>query len=138
MTTQDEVKVRYTAGRIAPVGTARHPMSQPEPLLPPDIRRISSSIEITDYTLDGVNHAIRERYWTCVDDLVKQGANSISLAGFPIASQLGRPRVLELIEETGRKTGVTADAQAEATVAAMRHLGVKRIAVASRWSEELN
>jgi arylmalonate decarboxylase len=138
MTTQNEAKVRYTAGRIAPLGDARHPMSQPEPLLPPDIRRISSSIEITDYTLDGVNEAIGARYWTCVDDLVKRGANSVSLAGFPIASQLGRPRVLELIEETARKTGVTADAQAEATIAAMRHLGVRRVAVASRWSEELN
>jgi arylmalonate decarboxylase len=138
MTTQDNVKFRYVAGRVAPVGTARHPMSQPEPLLPPDIKRVSSSIEITDYTLQGVNDAIRERYWSCVDELVKEGANSITLAGFPIASQLGRPRVLELIEETARKTGVTADAQAEATIAAMRHLGVKRVAVASRWSEELN
>src|SRR4051812_3506650 len=135
---KDEVKVRYTAGRVSPVGTARHPMSQPEPLLPPDIRRVSSSIEISDYTTEGVNEAIRDRYWSCVDDLVKQGANSVSLAGFPIASQLGRPRVLELIDETKRRTGVTADAQAEATIAAMRHFGAKRIAVASRWSEQLN
>ncbi len=138
MTAEKEVKIRYTAGRVSPVGTARHPMSQPEPLLPPDIRRISSSIEITDYTLQGVNEAIGARYWTCVDELVAQGANSISLAGFPIASQLGRSRVLELIEETGSRTGVTADAQAEATIAAMRHLGVTRVAVASRWSAELN
>jgi arylmalonate decarboxylase len=138
MNTETEIQIRYIAGRVSPVGTARHPMSQPEPLVPPDIKRIASSIEIPDYTLEGVDQAIRERYWGCVDDLVKQGANSISLAGFPIASQLGRPRVLALIEETARKTGVTADAQAEATIAALRHFGVSRIAVASRWSEQLN
>ena len=34
------------------------------------------------------------RYWQCVDELVSQGAQRITLAGFPIASQLGRPRVL--------------------------------------------
>lgn len=138
MSDDQNIKPRYIAARVSPIGTARHPMSQPEPLLPPDIKKISCSIEISDYTLDGVNEAIGQRYWPCVDELVKQGANSITLAGFPIASQLGRPRVLELIEETTRKTGVKADAQAEATIAALRHFKAKRIAVASRWSDQLN
>jgi arylmalonate decarboxylase len=31
-----------------------------------------------------------------------------------------------------------ADSHAEATVAALRHLGVRRIAIASRWSAQLN
>lgn len=134
----DTIKPRYIFGRVAPVGTARHPMSQPQPLLPDDVKKISSSIEVRDYTPDGVDEAIRERYWGCVDELAKQGANVISLAGFPIASQLGRRRVLDLIAETERRTGVEADAQAEASIAALRHFGARRIAVASRWSEELN
>jgi arylmalonate decarboxylase len=130
--------VRFVAGTITPLGPDRHPMSQPQPLLPPDIRRVSSSIEITDYTVDGVNEAIRDRYWNCVDDLIRQGAQSITLAGFPIASQLGRPRLLELQAATAERTGVTADSQAEATIAALRHLGARRIAIASRWSSQLN
>lgn len=136
MTTQ--AKPRYILGTVSPIGTARHPLPQPQPLLPPDILRIQTSIEVTDYTTDGVNEAISQRYWPCVDELIKQGANSITLAGFPIASQLGRPRVLALLEETARKTGAVADAHAEATVAALQHFGAKRIAVASRWSDELN
>ena len=46
--------------------------------------------------------------------------------------------MLALLEEPARKTGVVADAHAEATVAALQHFGAKRIAVASRWSEALN
>ena len=133
-----EAGVRYVAGRIAPVGEERHPMSQPEPLLPADLKRISATIEVSDYTAEGVEEAIRERYWRCVDDLAARGADHISLAGFPIASQLGRERVLALVEETQRRTGVVADAQAEATIAALAHFGARRIAVASRWSAELN
>src|SRR5688572_20152747 len=117
----DAVKPRYILGTVSPVGVSRHPMSQPEPLLPPDIQRISSSIEVSDYTPEGVRDAIGQRYWQCVDDLARQGANSITLAGFPIASQLGRARVLALLEETARKTGAVADAHAEATVAALGH-----------------
>jgi arylmalonate decarboxylase len=134
----DAAKPRYILGSVTPVGDDRHPLPQPQPLLPPDIRHISSSIEVSDYTTDGVREAIDQRYWSCVDDLMKQGANSITLAGFPIASQLGRPRVLALLEETARRSGAVADAHAEATVAALRHFGAKRIAVASRWSDTLN
>jgi arylmalonate decarboxylase len=133
-----ETKVRFIAGSVSPIGPDRHPMPQPEPLLPPDIKRISSSIEISDYTAEGVDEAIHARYWTCVDELVKQGANSITLAGFPISSQLGRARALELLQETTKRTGVAADSHAEASIDAMRHLGMRRIAIASRWSEELN
>jgi arylmalonate decarboxylase len=132
------VKPRYVAGSVSPIGPDRHPMSQPEPLLPADIKKISSSIEISDYTTEGVDEAIRARYWTCVDELAKQGAQSITLLGWPIASQLGRTRVLELQKETNRRTGAFADSHAEATIDAMRHLGMRRIAIASRWSDELN
>src|SRR3954462_10061219 len=100
MNTVEESKPRYIAGAIAPLGPDRHPVPQPEPLLPPEVKRISCSIEITDYTKSGVDEAIENRYWKCVDELAAQGANSISLSGFPIASQIGRTRLLELLKET--------------------------------------
>lgn len=134
----NEIKVRFIAGSVSPMGSDRRPMPKPEPLLPPDVKRISCSMEISDYTAEGVDEAIGMRYWGCVDELVRQGANRISITGLPISSQLGRPRVLELLEETTRRAGVPADAHAEASIAAMRHMGMRRIAIASRWSEELN
>jgi arylmalonate decarboxylase len=138
MSPADNASLRFIAGTVSPIGPDRHPNPQPQPLLPPDIRRISASIEIADYTPEGVNEAIGKRYWGCVDQLMKQGAQGITLAGFPICSQLTRPRVLEIMAETARKTGVTADSHGEAVVAALSHFGAKRIAVASRWSEQLN
>jgi len=138
VSTSSNVKARFVEGTVSPIGTDRHPMPQPEPLLPGDVQRISASIEISDYTPEGVDQAIRQRYWPCVDALISQGVNRITLAGLPIASQLGRPRVLALAEETTRKTGVPADSHAEATVAALAHVGARRVAIASRWSEQLN
>jgi maleate cis-trans isomerase len=138
MTSPADAKPRFIAGTVMPADAERLPHPQPQPLLPPDVRRVSSALNISDYTNEGVNQAIQERYWTCVEELMQQGAQSITLAGFPIASQLGRDRVLELQEKTHAKTGVTAEAQAEATIAALRHLGTTRVAVASRWADELN
>lgn len=134
----EEVQPRFIVGSISPLDAGRRPMPLPERLLPPDVKRVSSFLNISDYTTGNVDAAIRTRYWECVDELVKQGAQRITLTGLPISSQLGRPRVLELIEETTRRTGVAADAHGEVAIDAMRHLGMRRIAVASRWSDELN
>ena len=130
--------VRFIAGSISPLGSDSRPMPMPEPLLPPDVKKVSSPLDISDYTTENVDRAIRTRYWECVDELVKQGAQRITLTGFPISSQLGRPRALELLEETTRRAGIPADSHGEVSVDAMRRLGMKRIAIASRWSEELN
>ncbi len=138
MSENKDIKARFIAGSATPIGPDRDPHPQPEPLLPSDVKMICRSIEISDYTKEGVDEAIAQRYWPVVDALVKDGANSITLQGFPVASQLGRPRVLELQEETKRRTGLIADSHAEATIAAIRHFGAKRIAVASRWSDQLN
>jgi arylmalonate decarboxylase len=135
---KDEAKVRFIAGSISPLGSDSRPMPMREPLLPPEVKKVTSQLDISDYTTDRVDEAIRTRYWECVDELVKEGANRITLTGLPISSQLGRPRVLKLLEETTKRTGIAADAHGEASIAAMRHLGMRRIAIASRWSEELN
>jgi maleate cis-trans isomerase len=135
---KDEAKVRFVAGSISPLGSDSRPMPMAEPLLPPDIKKVTSQLDISDYTSDRVDEAMRTRYWECVEELVKQGANRITLTGLPISSQLGRERVLKLLEETTKRTGIVADAHGEASVAAMRHLGMRRIAIASRWSDELN
>lgn len=126
----------FIAGTIYPHEKVRNP-PQAQPLLPPEIRHVTASIDIKDYTAEGVDEGM-QRYWSCVDALVREGANSITLAGLPIASQLGRPRVLDLLAETARRTGAIADAHGEAVVAALQHLGANRIAIASRWSEQLN
>ena len=134
----NEPDVRFIAGSISPLGADSRPMPMPEPLLPPDVKRVSSPLDISDYTTENVDRAIGKRYWECVDELAQQGAQRITLTGFPISSQLGRPRALELLAETTKRTGIPADSHGEVSVDAMRHLGLKRIAIASRWSEELN
>jgi arylmalonate decarboxylase len=134
----NEAEVRFIAGSISPLGSDSRPMPMPEPLLPPDVKRVSSPLDISDYTTENVDRAIGKRYWECVDELTQQGAQRITLTGFPISSQLGRPRALELLAETTKRTGIPADSHGEVSVDAMRHLGMKRIAIASRWSEELN
>jgi maleate cis-trans isomerase len=128
----------YTYGVILPTaGEDDEKATKPLRLLPPEVRRVTAGLALSDYTQEGVEEAMG-RYWSCVDSLVSQGAQSVVLAGVPISSQLGRARVLELLAETTRRTGVPADGAAEAIIAAFQRLGVRRVAIGSRWAEQLN
>lgn len=98
---------------------------------------MSNVLGIRDYTSQGVEEAM-VRYPDCVRDLVSRGAQRVFLNGIPISVQLGRRRVLELIEDSHKNFGVLGDTAGEAAVAAMQHLGVRNIAVGSRWADEVN
>ena len=129
----------YIWGVIAPAqgDEAGGGSLQSEPLLPPEVVTLSNVLGIEDYTTQGVEDAMG-RYSGCVQDLVSRGAQRVSLNGIPISVQLGRQRVLELIEDTEKTLGVPGDTAGEAVVAAMHHMEVKKIAVGSRWADQVN
>ncbi len=113
----------YIWGVIAPAqgDEAGGGSLQSEPLLPPEVVTLSNVLGIEDYTTQGVEDAMG-RYSGCVQDLVSRGAQRVSLNGIPISVQLGRQRVLELIEDTEKTLGVPGDTAGEAVVAAMHHM----------------
>lgn len=106
-------------------------------LLPLDFIEISTGLGLENYTKEGVEKAVKN-YWTCVERLAKEKVDHIIFSGAPISAMLTRPRVLDLLGETKEKTGISADAPLEALIAAMRHLGLKKLAVGSRWADPVN
>jgi maleate cis-trans isomerase len=135
----DMSEQKYIWGFVGPVAGSSEGRvdDRPQPLLPSNIVEISAGLGISDYTPEGVEEAI-VRYWDCVETLKQQGARRIVLGGVPISSQLGRPRVLQLIEQTKAKAGLPADSTNEAMIAALAFLGIDQVAIASRWAEQLN
>ena len=106
-------------------------------LLPLDFIEIATGLGLENYTEEGVEKAIKN-YWTCVDRLVKEKVDHIIFSGAPISAVLTRTRVLDLLKQTKEKTGISADAPLEALLAALKHLGLTKIAVGSRWADKVN
>jgi maleate cis-trans isomerase len=97
---------------------------------------VTTSLNLGEYSLAAVEAelpTLRDR----VDILARQGVDRIALSGVPIASVLGRVRMLELLDEVERHTGRPADTDLEAHIAALRHLGASRLALATRWPEHV-
>jgi maleate cis-trans isomerase len=136
----EQQKPIYRIGSIGPTagdGTGGPQQQQRERLLPDNIVSVSAGLGIKDYTVEGVEEAMGN-WWPCVDKLVAAKADRICQVGMPISAQLKRPRMLKLLEETQEKTGVPADCDFECVVEAMKHLGVSKVAVGSRWADQLN
>ena len=107
-------------------------------LVPPNVMMVTTGLTgLHDYTRQDVDRAM-ESYWECADLLVRERADVIVFGGAPISAQLGRARVLELLEETRRRTGLPASSTLESAIEAMDHLGVKRLVIASLFAEEVN
>jgi len=130
---------RFRYGNIEPPGGGgtRRPGYQFYRLVPLDVMEITVGLGIKDYTPEGVEQAIGN-FWPCVEQLVEQKVDWIVLGGAPVSSQLGRPRVLDLVRQVRERTGLQLDTPMEAVLAALQHLGAKRVTVASRWADQLN
>jgi maleate cis-trans isomerase len=131
---------RFRYGAIHPrsgAGLQRGPGYQLYRLVPLDVMEISTGLGLENYTPEGVEKAIGN-YWNCVQVLAREKVDVVVFGGAPVSAVLGRRRVVDLLRETKDKTGIQADAPLEALLAAMKHLGLKTLAVGSRWADPVN
>ena len=63
-------------------------------------------------------------------------STALRLSGVPVASFLGRKRMLEVLAEAQDRSGLPCDTDLEAHIAALKHLGASRIALATRWPDD--
>ncbi|MSP37779.1 MAG: hypothetical protein EXR70_04745 [Deltaproteobacteria bacterium] len=106
-------------------------------LVPLDFMEVATGLGLENYTKDAVEKAIKN-FWPCVERLAKEKVDLIIFSGAPISAALTRPRVLELLRQVKEKTGINADAPLEAAIAAMKHLGLKKLSIGSRWADPVN
>jgi maleate cis-trans isomerase len=104
---------------------------------PEGMMLVTTGLNLAEYTLESVESQM-PAFYSALDLLAKKPVDRISLSGVPVAAALGRKRMLSLLEEARVRTGLECDTDAEAHIATLKHLGVKKIAIASRWSDAVN
>jgi maleate cis-trans isomerase len=104
---------------------------------PEGMMLLTTGLNLTDYTLAAVEQEL-PTLWNRFDLFAKKKVDRISLSGVPVASALGRAKMREILAEGEARTGLPCDTDLEAHIAALKHLGATRIAVATRWPEPVN
>jgi len=133
---------RFRWGAVSPTGGATRVRAmggyQFYRIVPVDVLELSGG-KGTELQLEAgkVDEAVAN-YWEAADQLAKQKADVIVLSGVPVSANFGRAKVLQILEETTKKYGIRSTTPFEAFLAAMNHLGLKSVAIGSRWADELN
>ncbi len=104
---------------------------------PEGMMLVTTGLNLQGHSLDAVEREL-PAFWRAVDLLAKKKVDRIALSGVPVATYLGRKRMLEILAEAEQRSGIACDTDLEAHIAALKHLGATRIALATRWHEPTN
>jgi arylmalonate decarboxylase len=105
-------------------------------IFPSNCLMVNIPLNLQQFSGGGVDKAL-EAFWSAFDFLVARKVERISLGGIPISAYAGRPRILSMIEEAAKRTSIPTTSDFEEAIEGVRHLGIKRLAVAAKWSPEL-
>lgn len=106
-------------------------------IAPERVMWVMVPVGLTEFSAQDV-----ERVFAPLDKLIAQlcerGVDIILQMGLPLDLILGREALARLIERIEQAAGVPAVAEITSIVEAARALGIKKIAVANKWSEAMN
>jgi arylmalonate decarboxylase len=106
-------------------------------IAPPGFMLVTAGLQIADYTREAVEEQL-PAFHHAVSLLCDRHVDRIVLSGVPIAVALGRDAMRRLLADASQRAGVPVDTDLEAIIAGVRHLGVDRVAIATRWSDAVN
>lgn len=106
-------------------------------IAPEGMMLVTTGLNLKEYSLAAVELEL-PTLWERFDLLSRKKVDRISLSGVPVASALGRKKVLEILSEAEARTGLPCDTDLEAHIATLKHLGATRIALATRWPDAVN
>jgi len=127
---------RHQFGYINPVQISDYIHYQFYSIFPSNCLMVNVPLNLQSFSHAGVDKAL-EAFWGAFDFLVARKVERISLGGIPLSAYAGRPRILAMLEEAAKRASIPTTTDLEESIEAVRHLGIKRLAVAAKWSPEL-
>lgn len=104
---------------------------------PEGMMLVTTGLNLKEYSLAAVETEL-PALWRAFDLLKHKNVDRIALSGVPVASVLGRKKMREILDEGAQRTGIPCDTDLEAHIATLQHLGVTKLALATRWPENVN
>ena len=124
----------YQLGYIIPHAQTDMDAYQFYRVAPEGMMLVTTGLNLQGHSIEAVEHEL-PMFWERVDLLARKKVDRIALSGVPVASFLGRKRMLEILAEARDRSGLPCDTDLEAHIAVLKHLGATRIALATRWHE---
>ncbi len=106
-------------------------------LVPSGVMLVMVPLGLQQFTAEDV-----ERVFKPIDQrldmLMERGVEIVLQAGVPLPILIGSEALTRLLDHIKRKTGIPATSTVLSVVAAAKRLGLKKIAVANKWNDQMN
>jgi maleate cis-trans isomerase len=127
---------RRQFGYINPVQISDYIHYQFYSIFPANCLMVNVPLNLQAFSHSGVDKAL-EAFWGAFDFLVARKVERISLGGIPLSAYAGRSRIRAMMAEAAKRSSIPTTSDFEEAIEAVRYLGIKRLAVAAKWSPEL-
>lgn len=102
-------------------------------IAPPGVILVTTGLNLQGHSVEAVENEM-PLFQQRVDLLTKKKVDRIALSGVPVASFLGRKKMLDVLKEASDRSGLPCDTDLEAHIAVLKHFGAAKIAMATRWN----
>jgi maleate isomerase len=106
-------------------------------LAPPDVMPVMTSVGFSEYSATHVEEVLAPLD-ALADRLLSRGVDLIMQSGVPLPLLIGIEAHDRIIERLEQRTGKPASSTILAVGAAAKHMGLLRLAVANKWTDDMN
>ncbi len=128
---------RHKIGCLSPLPVIDNGPYEFYQLVPRGIMMVMIPVGLETFTRADV-----ERVFAPIDEkldlLMERGVDIIEQAGVPLPLLVGPEFLSALLDRIEKKTGVPATSTVLDVVASAKHLGLKKVAVANKWNQQMN
>jgi maleate cis-trans isomerase len=106
-------------------------------LAPPGVVLVMIACGLEEYSVEEIDR-IFEPLDRILDLLMDREVEMIVQNGVPLPLLLGVERYAKVLDHIRRRTGLPVTSQIDNVLAATKHMGLKKIVVANKWSDAMN
>jgi maleate cis-trans isomerase len=136
MTFENDVPKR-SLGLLSPLAIIDSAAYEFYRLAPPDVMIVMTSVGFSEYSAHDVERVLAPLD-ALADKLTERGIDLIMQSGVPLPLLIGIEAHDRIIERLAQRTGKPATSTILSVCAATKHLGLKRVVVANKWTDAMN
>jgi maleate cis-trans isomerase len=133
----EDVVPKRKLGIISPLSIIDASAYEFYQLAPPGVMAVMSGLGLTEFSAQDVERVFAPLD-ALADAMMDRGIDAIVQSGAPLPLLIGLEAHDRIVAQLARRTGKPATSTMLAIGAAAQHLGVRRIAVANKWSDAMN
>jgi maleate isomerase len=133
----EEFLPKWKIGALKPLSVIDNAAYEFYRIAPPNVMLVMVSVGLGEFSKKDVERVFAP-VDALVDQLMERGVDIVMQSGVPLPILLGVEGHDRLIERIAKRSGRPATSSVLGVVAAAKRLGIKRIALANKWSDAMN